>query len=149
MSPILIEQGHQLNSSKSSLTDPTRFLVASPNGNTGAVVYFVPVSNNDTSEGNSTVTSNTTSGLGASLVNSTLQSISGDNNQTGIQGELSISEDFDFGVTISKLYSLQHPADNQSGVSGPFEITSNLVERSLTLYSIGHWETITLRPLRL
>jgi Na+-translocating ferredoxin:NAD+ oxidoreductase RnfG subunit len=92
-----------LMGSKSSSTDPTRFLVASPNGNTGAVVYFVPVSNNGTSEGNSTVTSNTTTGLGATLVNSTLQSVSGDNNQTGVQGELSISEDFDFGVTISKV----------------------------------------------
>jgi hypothetical protein len=89
--------------SKSSAADPTRFLVASPNGNTGAVVYFVPVSNNGTSGGNSTVTSNTTTGLGATLVNSTLQSVSGDNNQTGVQGELSISEDFDFGVTISKV----------------------------------------------
>jgi hypothetical protein len=94
---------NELMGSKSSATDPTRFLVASPNGNTGAVVYFVPVSNNATSEGNSTVSSNTTTGLGATLVNSTLQSISGGNNQTGIQGELSISEDFDFGVTISKL----------------------------------------------
>jgi hypothetical protein len=44
-----------------------------------------------------------TTGLGATLVNSTLESISSDNNQTGIQGELSISEDFDFGVTISKF----------------------------------------------
>ena len=94
---------NELTSSKSSSTDPTRFLVASPNGNTGAVVYFVPVSNNDTSGGNSITTSNTTTGLGATLVNSTLRSISGGNNQTGIQGELSISEDFDFGVTISEL----------------------------------------------
>ena len=103
MSPIISNQTKQLTGSKSSSTDPTRFLVASPDGNTGAVVYFVPVSDNDTSGGNSTTTSNTTAGLGATLVNSTLQSISGDNNQTGIQGELSISEDFDIGVTISKL----------------------------------------------
>jgi hypothetical protein len=90
--------------SKSSAADPTRFLVASPNGNTGAVVYFVPVSNNGSSGQNSTTTSSSTIGLGASLVDSTLQSISGDNNQTGIQGELSISDDFDFGVTISELH---------------------------------------------
>jgi len=107
VSPVISNQTSnqtkQLTDSKSSSTDPTRFLVASPNGNTGAVVYFVPVSNNDTSGGNSTTTSNITTGLGATLVNSTLQSISGDNNQTGVQGELSISEDFDFGVTISEF----------------------------------------------
>jgi hypothetical protein len=103
VSPFNKKKSNELMGSKSSATDPTRFLVASPNGNTGAVVYFVPVSNNGTSESNSTVTSNTTTGLGATLVNSTLQSISSDNNQTGIQGELSISEDFDFGVTISKV----------------------------------------------
>ena len=107
MSPVISNQTSnqtkQLTDSKSSSTDPTRFLVASPNGNTGAVVYFVPVSNNDTSGGNSTTTSKITTGLGATLVNSTLQSISGDNNQTGVQGELSISEDFDFGVTISEF----------------------------------------------
>jgi len=85
--------------SKSSSSEPTRFLLASPNGNTGAVVYFVPLSNNDTAEGNSTANS---TGLGATLDASSLESISGENNQTGIQGELSISEDFDFGVTISK-----------------------------------------------
>ena len=102
MSPFN-ETSNELTSSKSSSADPTRFLVASPNGNTGAVVYFVPVSKNDTSGGNLTTTSSTPTGLGATLVNSTLRSISGDNNQTGIQGELSISEDFDFGVTISEL----------------------------------------------
>lgn len=89
---------HIAYDSKSSTTDPTRFLLASPNGNTGAVVYFVPVSNSSTE---SDLTSNST-GLGATLDSSTLQSVSGDNNQTGIQGELNISEDFDFGVTISK-----------------------------------------------
>ena len=97
------ETSNELMGSKSSATDPTRFLVASPNGNTGAVVYFLPVSSNETSGGNSTGIFNTTTGIGATLVNSTLESISSDNNQTGIQGELSISEDFDFGVTISKF----------------------------------------------
>jgi hypothetical protein len=81
-------------------------LLASPNGNTGAVVYFIPVSTNDTSTGGNS-TSNST-GLGATLNSSTLQSVSGSDNQTGIQGELSISEDSHFGVTISKSIIADH-----------------------------------------
>lgn len=87
-----------------SSSEPTRFLLAFPNGNTGAVVYFVPTAgNNETSATaeNSTSIQNST-GLGATLDLASLQSISGSNNQTGIQGDLSVSEDFEFGVTISE-----------------------------------------------
>lgn len=108
--------------SVSSSTDPTRFLLAFPNGNTGAVVYFVPIATeNDTAStpDNSTTGQNTT-GLGATLVNGSLTSVAGADSQAGIQGELSISEDFDFGVTISESYpdSLTATLIRQSVVSG-------------------------------
>jgi hypothetical protein len=96
----------------SSSTDPTRFLLAFPNGNTGAVVYFVPTAtghDNASTADNSTTGKNTT-GLGATLVNGSLVSVAGADSQAGIQGELSISEDFEFGVTISESYLDIHTA---------------------------------------
>lgn len=79
------------------------------------MVYFIPTSTegnsttNATEGGNSTTNStafSNSTGLGATLDLSSIESLSGTNNQTGVQGDLSISEDFDFGVTISRYKSL-------------------------------------------
>jgi len=78
--------------SSSSSSAPSRFIAAFPNGNTGALVYFVPSSSD--ASGNAT--------LGASLTNGSLKSYEGSNNQTGIEGEISVSADLTFGVTLSE-----------------------------------------------
>ncbi|WWD19585.1 hypothetical protein CI109_104046 [Kwoniella shandongensis] len=73
----------------SSSSAPSRFIAAFPSGNTGALVYFVPLNS-----------SNSTSTLGTSLDLSTVTSVSQANNQTGLSGNLSFSGDLQFGVTL-------------------------------------------------
>ncbi|ORY33496.1 hypothetical protein BCR39DRAFT_520445 [Naematelia encephala] len=78
-------------SDSSSPYAPARFVTAFPNGNTGAAVYFIPR--------NTTANSNSTLGvtLDPTSVKSYLASI---DNQTGIQGDVSVSGDLEFGVTL-------------------------------------------------
>ncbi|KAK8853168.1 hypothetical protein IAR55_003869 [Kwoniella newhampshirensis] len=73
----------------SSTSEPSRFIAAFPNGNTGALVYFIPVNS-----------SNSTTALGTTLDLGTVASVSQANNQTGLSGNLSFSGDLTFGVTL-------------------------------------------------
>ncbi|GFZ48643.1 hypothetical protein JCM24511_06392 [Saitozyma sp. JCM 24511] len=73
----------------SSVYKPSRFITAFPNGNTGALVYFVPLN-----------TTSNPSPLGTTLNFSSVHSVSGASNQTGLQGEVSVSGDLEFGVTL-------------------------------------------------
>ena len=75
--------------------EPSRFIAAFAEGNTGALVYFVPTSTNASSQGNS-------SGLSVYLDEGSLESYSAENNQTGLQGDIQVSADLAFGVTLSK-----------------------------------------------
>ena len=77
--------------SSSSSSKPSRFIAAFPNGNTGALVYFVPGSG-----------SGSNASLGASLQEGSLKSYQARDNQTGIQGDISVSADLSFGVTLSE-----------------------------------------------
>lgn len=79
--------------SSTTSTKPVRFITAFPNGNTGAMVYFLPV-------GDGT--------LGAQLDLGSLASVSQDNNQTGITGNFTLTGDADFGVSI-RAYSCYRP----------------------------------------
>ena len=72
-------------------TSPSRFIAAFPNGNTGAMVYFLPRTTNTT--------------LGVTLDYSSVKSVNSTNNQTGVSGSLSISNDVQFGVTLSAFSS--------------------------------------------
>jgi hypothetical protein len=90
-----------------------------------------------------------TTGLGATLDPSSLESVSGENNQTGIKGEISLSEDFEFGVTVSKRFTMNMPLTGQLGVSEQYETTSSLEEPSSTPSLIGHWATMMNLPLHL
>ena len=104
----------------SSESAPARFITAFPNGNTGTLIYFVPLnsgSGNSTGGGNGTLTNSSSSALGASLQDGTLQSYSGTDNQTGITGQMSISGDLQFGVTISQSGPDRHvePRVNRAG----------------------------------
>ena len=72
-----------------STSAPSRFITAFPNGNTGALVYFVP--------GNGSSTP-----LGTTLDFSSVKSVNGSFNQTGISGNLSMSSDSQLGVTLSE-----------------------------------------------
>lgn len=96
-----------LTSANNTSTDVRRLVVALPAGNSGALVYFLPLSNsssggnstaNSTSTGNTTSTSNST--LGISLMNGTLQSITDEFNNTGAQAELVFTGNATLGVTI-------------------------------------------------
>lgn len=71
---------------------PVRFITAFPKGNTGALVYFVPVSK--------------TRRLGAELNVESLTSVRGDYSQTGVVGEVSLDGDVEFGVTLSRPKSV-------------------------------------------
>jgi len=62
-------------------------------------VYFVPTSGNST--GNSTGGGNS-SALSTYLDEGSLASYSADNNQTGLQGDIQVSADLKFGVTLSE-----------------------------------------------
>lgn len=76
--------------SSSSSSAPSRFITAFPNGNTGTLVYFVPVGGNGSTP------------LGSTLQNGSLTSHQADFNQTGLQGVFEVSADLEFGVTISE-----------------------------------------------
>jgi hypothetical protein len=78
--------------SSSSSSAPSRFITAFPNGNTGALVYFVPLN-----------TSSSSSPLGTTLDLASVRSYSSTDNQTGLQGNISVSGDLTFGVTLSAL----------------------------------------------
>ena len=86
--------------SSSSSSTPSRFITAFPDGNNGALVYFVPV--------NGTTNS---SALGATLNLDSVQSVQQADNQTGITGEVSVSGDLQFGVTLSKPLCTTMPCD--------------------------------------
>lgn len=79
--------------SAASASAPSRFITAFPDGNTGALVYFIPVNGT----GNST--------LQTSLNLTSVTSSTGSDNQTGLQGEISVSSDLTFGVTLSTYLS--------------------------------------------
>jgi hypothetical protein len=68
---------------------PARFILAFPRGNTGIATYFVP--------------SNPSTPLAITLENQTLASVSNPDSQVGITGNLVLSSDITFGVTISEL----------------------------------------------
>ena len=67
---------------------PSRFITAFPDGNTGALVYFVPV--------------NASAAIGATLDYGSVKSVVQGMNQTGVTGNLSLSGDVNFGVTLSE-----------------------------------------------
>ncbi|WVR07732.1 hypothetical protein IAU60_004775 [Kwoniella sp. DSM 27419] len=90
-------------SDSASTSAPSRFILAFPRGNTGALVYFVPLnqsSNATTSSSSGDSTNSTSSGLGATLDLGSVTSVTQDNNQTGLTGTLSVSADLEFGVTL-------------------------------------------------
>lgn len=74
--------------SSTTASKPVRFITAFPNGNTGALVYFVPADNQT---------------LGAELNAATVTSVRQEFNQSGITGQLSLNGDATFGVTLSKF----------------------------------------------
>ncbi|KAK7472324.1 hypothetical protein VKT23_000443 [Stygiomarasmius scandens] len=76
-----------LLTSPSSNATVRRFVVALPAGNSGALVYFLPLSNG-------------TDDLAVSLINDTLISTTEDFNNTGIQADLLFSQNATLGVTI-------------------------------------------------
>ncbi|ORX37141.1 hypothetical protein BD324DRAFT_650750 [Kockovaella imperatae] len=81
---------------------PSRFITAFPHGNNGALVYFVPLNSTHSNSpsnasGNSTLH---TTALGATLNFSSVSSVNQEYNQTGVTGEISVSADLQFGVTL-------------------------------------------------
>lgn len=100
-----------LTSANNTSSDVQRMVVALPAGNSGALVYFLPLSDsistgnstgdttgNSTGSGNVTSTGNSTFGI--SLVNGTLQSTTDEFNNTGAQAELAFTGNATLGVTI-------------------------------------------------
>lgn len=80
--------------STANTTAPVRFIAAFPDGNTGVLTYFIP-------------RNGSTTALGGALNQTSLTSCSGENNQTGLQGDISLSADFSLGVTLSQSGLLQ------------------------------------------
>lgn len=96
-----------LTSANNTSTDVRRFVMALPAGNSGALVYFLPLPNpggssnvtqNTTSTGNTTTAGNLT--FAFSLVNGTFTSTTDDFNNTGAQAEISFTGNATLGVTI-------------------------------------------------
>jgi hypothetical protein len=97
---------HKLMSRRgASLYAPSRLITAFPNGNTGALVYFIPLN-----------TTSTPTPLGTTLDFPSLTSYSSTNNQTGIRGNFSVSSDLAFGVTISESLASGEGADRCSRI---------------------------------
>jgi len=76
-----------LLTSSGSNASVRRFVAALPAGNSGALVYFLPLSNG-------------ADDLAVSLINDTLISTTEDFNNTGIQADLLFSQNATLGVTI-------------------------------------------------
>lgn len=99
---------NDLNARASSATAPNRFITAFANGNTGALVYFIPAGDNSTS-------------LGTTLEEGSLASYQADYNQTGLQGNIVVSSNLTFGVTLSECESARKcgKLSIQLGAFGP------------------------------
>ena len=92
----------QLLITNTNNTTPVRRLVfALPAGNSGGLVYFLPLSGNvTTANGTQNVSSAENSMLGISVVNGTFRSTTDEFNNTGAEVELAFTGNATLGVTI-------------------------------------------------
>lgn len=122
-------------SSNASSTKPSRLIVAFPEGNTGALTYFIPSSSNASSS-NSTSTNSTSSPLQVGLDSSSLSSVQNASNQTGIAGQLTLNSDVSLGVTL--IGSVRTLRDYTEG-SG---LTHEIFNYTLGDYNSSHLQLV-------
>lgn len=121
-------------SSNASSTKPSRLIVAFPEGNTGALTYFIPASSNASSSSNSSTPS--AAPLQVDLDPSSLASVQEAQNQTGLAGQLTLNSDVSLGVTL--IGSVRTLRDYTEG-SG---LTHEIFNYTLGDYNSSHLQLV-------
>jgi hypothetical protein len=90
-----------LTNASNTLNDFSRLVVAFPAGNSGALVYFLPLgTDNKTLNAPSACSGGGSQRLSVSLVNGTLKSTQAEFSNAGVQADISFSGNTTLGVTI-------------------------------------------------